>query len=459
MANAAYLEWFGFSPQEMSGLHISEVLGAELYLENLSFIRGALRGDEQLFERTIVDQAGRPRHTQASYVPDVEAGEVRGFFALVTDVTPRVEAQRALNEAQTMAKLGSWRMVPATGQVTWTPEMFNIMGIDMGIDPHDQPPWQAMAERIHPDDRDRVFANIDEAIRTGEPYTINYRVVRSDGSERDVVSHGQPVAGADSQILHINGTLQDLTETNQFARELAHNNANLRQVNELNREVIAMLGHDIRSSLGAVRNYLDLLGQDEWPLSADESRVCVSRARLATESLMTLVDHILAEASSGSGALEPVRERVDLYSVIEAAVQVPGLSGTVWVRPQESPVIAVFDRVHLMQILDNLLTNARRYGRQPIRVSLVRDASHVTISVTDAGDGVPAKLAERLFTKFVRTGAEQASSGGAGFGLYMSLKLAEANGGNLSYHPPQHGQAHAFTLTIPMTDDTLTASA
>jgi hypothetical protein len=46
-----------------------------------------------------VDASGRTRHTQASYVPDVVAGEVRGFFVLVTDVTPRVEAQRAMDEA------------------------------------------------------------------------------------------------------------------------------------------------------------------------------------------------------------------------------------------------------------------------------------------------------------------------------------------------------------------------
>ena len=108
VANAAYVEWFGFRPEEMVGLHISEVLGAEVYAKNLPYIEAALAGEEQLFDRTLIDQAGRVRHTQASYVPNVVDGDVQGFFVLVTDVTPRVEAQRDMDEAQAIAQVGSW---------------------------------------------------------------------------------------------------------------------------------------------------------------------------------------------------------------------------------------------------------------------------------------------------------------------------------------------------------------
>ena len=105
-ANDAYVEWFGFSPEQMRGIHIREVLGDQVYAMNLPHIEAALAGEEQLFDRTLVDTLGRARHTQASYVPDVVDGEVRGFFVLVTDVTPRVEAQRAMDEAQSLAQVG-----------------------------------------------------------------------------------------------------------------------------------------------------------------------------------------------------------------------------------------------------------------------------------------------------------------------------------------------------------------
>jgi PAS domain S-box-containing protein len=80
VANKAYLEYFGFSPEQMRGIHISEVLGESVYQANLPYLRRALQGEEQPFDRTLVDVRGRTRHTQASYVPDIDDGEVRGVL-------------------------------------------------------------------------------------------------------------------------------------------------------------------------------------------------------------------------------------------------------------------------------------------------------------------------------------------------------------------------------------------
>ncbi|PRC44701.1 hypothetical protein C6A85_98890, partial [Mycobacterium sp. ITM-2017-0098] len=99
IANAAYIDYFGMTPGEIRGRHIREVLGENVYALNLPHIERALKGEEQLFERTLVDQHGKTRYTQASYIPDVVNGEVLGFYAQVTDVTARVEAERARDDA------------------------------------------------------------------------------------------------------------------------------------------------------------------------------------------------------------------------------------------------------------------------------------------------------------------------------------------------------------------------
>ena len=99
LANQAYVEYFGLTPEEVRGRHIREVLGEKVYALNLPYIRRALAGEEQLFERTLVDQRGRTRYTQASYVPNVVDGDVRGFYVQVTDVTARVEAEQARDKA------------------------------------------------------------------------------------------------------------------------------------------------------------------------------------------------------------------------------------------------------------------------------------------------------------------------------------------------------------------------
>ena len=93
VANAAYVQWFGRTPEEMRGMHIRDVLGPDLFELNLPYMERALDGEEQLFDRRIVDASGATRHTQASYVPDMQDGEARGFYVLVTDITARVEAE------------------------------------------------------------------------------------------------------------------------------------------------------------------------------------------------------------------------------------------------------------------------------------------------------------------------------------------------------------------------------
>ncbi|MGO9497858.1 MAG: PAS domain S-box protein [Solirubrobacteraceae bacterium] len=101
LANRAYVEFFGATPDEILGRHISEVVGPDLYGQNHPHIEGALAGEPQLFDRTVIDRHGEPRHMQVSYVPDVNNGQVRGFAVLLTDVTARRIAEQAHMAAET----------------------------------------------------------------------------------------------------------------------------------------------------------------------------------------------------------------------------------------------------------------------------------------------------------------------------------------------------------------------
>ncbi|NTX99924.1 EAL domain-containing protein [Deinococcus sp. JMULE3] len=103
--NRAYLDWFGKTPQQMRGQHIRDVIGADAYHLNRPFMDAVLRGEAQVFDRTITDAAGRERHTELRYVPDLQGGEVRGFFALGTDVTARRRAEQALREQRELARV------------------------------------------------------------------------------------------------------------------------------------------------------------------------------------------------------------------------------------------------------------------------------------------------------------------------------------------------------------------
>lgn len=96
LANRAYLDWFGLTPEQMRGRHLRDVLGEHLYTLSTDHIDRALAGVRQVFERSVRDVRGIARYTQASYIPDFVDGEVHGFFALVTDITRLKQTERSL---------------------------------------------------------------------------------------------------------------------------------------------------------------------------------------------------------------------------------------------------------------------------------------------------------------------------------------------------------------------------
>ncbi|MGZ3713315.1 MAG: PAS domain S-box protein, partial [Bdellovibrionota bacterium] len=99
-ANHAYLDWFGFKPEELIGRTMNELLGPNLYEMNYPYISGALGGTKQDFERELkLRSTGETRHTTASYIPDIVEGKTLGFFVLVFDVTDLKNAQIAAQAA------------------------------------------------------------------------------------------------------------------------------------------------------------------------------------------------------------------------------------------------------------------------------------------------------------------------------------------------------------------------
>lgn len=97
-ANTAYQEWFGKTQEQMSGIHMRDLLGPQLFAQNEPHILAALRGENQRFERQLVHQDGRALYTQIHYVPDMDGQRVKGFFVLLSDITELKNAQTLLEE-------------------------------------------------------------------------------------------------------------------------------------------------------------------------------------------------------------------------------------------------------------------------------------------------------------------------------------------------------------------------
>ena len=103
-SNKHYLEWFGRTPEQMRNIRIQELLGEELYKRNEPYIHGALNGEPQHFERTLIKADGTSGYTWAHYIPDIQEGKVQGFYVLITDITEIKLAHTRLEEVNAELK-------------------------------------------------------------------------------------------------------------------------------------------------------------------------------------------------------------------------------------------------------------------------------------------------------------------------------------------------------------------
>jgi PAS domain S-box-containing protein len=229
MANAASIEFFGKSPDEMRDLHIRDLLGEEAYQRNRPHIEGALNGEAQLFDSELRTPTEELRYTQTSYVPDVVGGEVRGIFVLVTDITERrrieeevARSRTRLAEAERIARIGSWEWDIPGNRLTCSDGLFAIYGITAeDFDGRYEP---SNTRYVHPTDRKRVEAEMQRAVETGTPVDIEYRIIRPDGLVRRLHSRAELTADAAGNPLHLTGTAQDVTEL-RAAAEVLHQTA------------------------------------------------------------------------------------------------------------------------------------------------------------------------------------------------------------------------------------------
>jgi two-component system OmpR family sensor kinase len=218
------------------------------------------------------------------------------------------------------------------------------------------------------------------------------------------------------------------------------------------RQFVADASHELRTPVTSIRGYAELFRRGAGDRPADLANV-MRRIEQEGERMGELVEELLLLARLDQG-LPMERDQVDLSAVVDAAVD--AAHAVAPERPIEidsqRPLVVLGAASRLRQVVDNLLTNARVHtpAGTPIDVRLAGEDEKVVLEVADAGPGVPADEADRIFTRFYRTdGSRTRSHGGVGLGLAIVRSLVEAHGGAVGYRPRPNGGS-VFRVVLPL---------
>jgi PAS domain S-box-containing protein len=294
----------------------------------------------------------------------------------------------------------------------------------------------AMRGRIHPDDR-QLGAGLFRDVVAGGHAENEVRMVGADGTVRWVWTRAVP--RREQGRLLVDGISTDVTERRRLA--------------EQREGLVALVSHELRNPLAAIRNYAEELLADN-ALTADQRHLTEVIDKHSAH-MQHLVDDLLDMARLEAGQLAVDPRPTPVAAMIREAVEsqrasVAAKSLTVRVdSPAELSVRA--DPVRLRQVLDNLVSNAVKYtpAGGAVRVAAAAHGDEVVVTVTDTGMGVPPEQYAQLFDRFFRaSNAVRGGIKGTGLGLAITRAIVEAHGGRVTAAPSPSGGC-TFTVTLP----------
>ncbi|OFW66379.1 MAG: hypothetical protein A2Z12_04940 [Actinobacteria bacterium RBG_16_68_21] len=285
------------------------------------------------------------------------------------------------------------------------------------------------------------FTRLRAAVGDGaQPVVTDIRFRRADGEVIWVRDVTRPVTDESGEIKWFEGELQDVTEQRRHLEEL-------QSLVQSKSDLIAAVSHELRTPLTAVVGFLDVLVGQEDPAAGTSELLQIACDQ--AHDLAGIVDDLLTAVRVENHELAVREKVVDVGDVIRRVVASisPGSRGDI-AAVVSAATTAIADPARVRQILRNLIGNARRYGKPPIRVECAASAETVTIVVSDAGDVIAPSATNQMWEPFYSGGSDTATTaGGIGLGLTVSRQLAQLMSGDL-VHRRSLGR-NEFVLTLP----------
>ena len=244
-------------------------------------------------------------------------------------------------------------------------------------------------------------------------------------------------------------------------RSLEAARAELKQADRMKDEFLAVLSHELRNPLGAIRNGVYLLREGR----AADTRHIHEMIERQLRQLLRMMEDLLEVSRITSGKVVLKQESVELSSMVRDAVDssrtsIDAMDHHLDIHLPEGPVTIRGDRVRLAQVLSNLLSNAAKFTPRGGEIDLdaATENGSVVIRVRDNGIGIPPEMVDRVFEMFTqgdRSAARQ--HGGLGIGLSLVRGLVEAHGGTVRAMSEGPGTGSEIEVRLPVEESVVHA--
>src|SRR6266852_976212 len=460
---------FGFDP--LQGLPSREAVWRRIHPDDVDTVNEKIeyalrekRSFQNEFRLKLPD--GTLKHVEADILPVFSAtGEFVEIIATAVDVTERKRTEDTLRrgqawlaQAQRLSHTGTWVLDGTTRRfLFWSDESYRIWGFDplQGLPSRDD-----MWGRIHPDDQERLWKEVQEALREQRDFFEEFRILLPDGTVKYLEANTHHEFSPLGALLEVVCTNVDVTERKRAQDErerLGQLEADLAHINRLSMmgELAASLSHEILHPIATARNNaragMRFLEMSPPNLSeVKEALGCVVRDADRAKDIVGRIRSQIKRAP-------PQKERFDLHEAInEVIVMVRSAIAkdaiSVNTRLMDGLVPVQGDRVQLQQVLVNLILNAVEAmssvedGARELSIRTEQSQTGgALVAVHDSGPGIDSVNLERVFEPFYTT-----KTNGIGMGLSICQTIIHGHGGRLSMRANEP-RGTVFQFTLPAT--------
>jgi PAS domain S-box-containing protein len=387
-----------------------------------------------------------------------ENGEITHFLAVKEDITERKQAESLIRESEERFRL----ITSSIEEVFWisTSDLSRMVYVSPAYEQiwgmpartaYENP--KSFLDSIHPEDVEKVVTSLDRK-KTGQPFVIEYRIVRPDGAIRWINDRGYPVKDAEGRMSRYAGVAQDITE----ARKLEERFLRAQRMESIG-TLAGGIAHDLNNILAPILMGCELLTMD---LPEEKKKELLANMQSCAERGSEIVKQVLSFARGSEGRRIRVQPRHLIKDVEKITSETFPKNIRLFLRLDSPLMEIVCDPTQIHQVLLNLCVNARdamatggeltlSAGNQEIDEQFAsmqpgaKPGPHVLIKVSDTGTGIDPEVLDKIFDPFFTT---KEVGKGTGLGLSTVLGIVKSHGGFVNVYS-EPGRGSTFRVYLP----------